>query len=334
MIIACGEALIDMVGEENEAGLSRYAPCPGGSPYNTAIAAGRILGKEHGRPRTAFLSRLSRDFFGDTLVRRLEENNVSTDFVVRSGENTTLAFVKLEEGKEPAYIFYTEGAADRSLAPEDIPPVLPAGTDCVLFGSISLTMEPSASTIEDFIARESGREGGPVISHDPNVRPMMIRDRSLYARRFEGWARSSTIVKISSVDVDYIYPGLGPEKGAEKLLSMGPRLVIVTLGEDGAAASFTRNGSVKRITVPAFALPVVDTIGAGDTFHGAFLAWLEGRGRMSRSALAAIEEGEIREALIFANKAAALVCSRKGADPPTLREIDVESFGNGGAYCT
>ena len=215
MIITCGEALIDMVSEKDNAGRDIFVPCPGGSPYNTAIALGRILGKKKNLPQTAFLSRLSRDFFGEILVRRLEQNNVSAGLITRSNENTTLAFVKLETGKEPAYIFYTEGAVDRSLVPSDIPAELPAGTACIVFGSISLTMESSATTIENFILRESSREDGPVISHDPNVRPLMIPDRSFYVNRFEKWVRSSGIVKISSADFDFIYPGLGPEQGAE-----------------------------------------------------------------------------------------------------------------------
>ena len=322
MIIACGEALIDMVSEKDHAGRDIFVPCPGGSPYNTAIAAGRILGLEKNRPRTAFLSRLSRDFFGEILMRRLEKNNVSPALITRSNENSTLAFVKLEEGKEPAYIFYTENAADRSLASEDIPAELPAGTNCVLFGSISLTMEPSATSLENFILREKEREEGPVISHDPNVRPLMIPDRLSYVNRFEKWVRSSDIVKISAADFDFIYPGIGPEKGAEKLLGMGPRLVAVTLGAEGSEVFVTRNGILKKIHAAAFHFDIADTIGAGDTFHGAFLSWLEERGKLSRKTLDTLTETEIREALLFANKAAAIVCSRKGADPPTLAEIE------------
>ncbi|MDR0600067.1 MAG: carbohydrate kinase [Treponema sp.] len=321
MIIACGEALIDMVPEKNGEGRDLYAPCPGGSPFNTAIAIGRLLGVENGRPRTAFLSRLSRDFFGEDLVRHLKQNGVSTELVTRSGETTTLAFVKLKAGEEPAYLFYTTGAADRSLLPEDIPAALPPEADCVLFGSISMTMEPSASSIENFILRESGRRDGPVISHDPNARPMMIPDREAYVRRFEGWVRSSSIVKISAADFDFIYPGLGLDRAVEKLLGMGPVVAAVTLGADGAMAVFKREGVYRRVTAPVVDLPVVDTIGAGDTFHGAFLAWLEEAGLMSRRALAALGEGELREALIFANKAASIVCSRRGANPPTLAEV-------------
>jgi fructokinase len=334
MIIACGEALIDMVpgtipGEKGDREI--YEPCFGGSPYNTAIAAGRILGTENGSPRTAFLSRLSRDFFGEMLVDNLERNHVSTAISVRSEENTPLAFVKLEAGKEPAYIFYSAETASASLVPPDIPPELPAGTDCLIFGSISLTMEPSAGTIENFIARESSRENGPVISHDPNVRPMMIRDREAYVRRFESWVRSSVIVKISLADFDFIYPGAGLEKSMERILSMGsclngnrgPRLLAVTLGKDGALALLrTGADTVIRVSAPVVDLPVADTIGAGDTFHGAFLAWLEMKGFMSRNVLAGITEGKLREALFFANKAASIVCSRKGADPPTLKEIE------------
>jgi fructokinase len=321
MIICCGEALIDMVPETRE-GRNLFAPCLGGSPYNTAVAAGRILGTENGRPRTAFLSRLSRDFFGEDLAAHLEKNHVSTEFVARSNENTSLGFVKLEAGREPSYIFYTTGAADRSLSPADLPAALPPEASCLLFGSISLTMEPGASTIESLVFRESARDGGPVISHDPNVRPMMITGKAAYVARFEGWVRASTIVKISAADFDYIYPGLGLEKSIEKLLGMGPRLAAVTLGADGALAVLKRDGGPLRVTAPVVDLPVADTIGAGDTFHGAFLAWLEMKGFMSRAALASLTESELRAALVFANKAASIVCSRKGANPPTLAEIE------------
>jgi fructokinase len=324
MIICCGEALVDMVPEKNAGGRDVYVPCLGGSPFNTAIAAGRLLGKQDGKNRTAFLARLSRDFFGRDLVESLERNNVSTELVTRSDQTTTLAFVKLENGKEPSYIFYTEGSADRSLKPGDLPAKLPPETSCLQFGSISMTMESSASTIEGLVLRESAAENGPVISCDPNVRPLMIKDRDAFRERFETWVKSSDIVKISSADFDFIYPGAGLEKSVEKILALGgtrsaSRLAAVTLGADGAMAIL---GNRLRITVPVIDLPVIDTIGAGDTFHGALLAWLEKNGRMSRKALSSLTEHELREALVFANKAASIVCSRKGANPPTLAELE------------
>lgn len=315
MIIACGEALIDMVPAALERG-EGFLPIPGGSPCNTAAAAGRL-----GAP-VAFLGRLSTDFFGALLVSHLEKNGVNTDLVVRSAENSTLAFVRLEKGKEPQYVFYTEGAADRSFSQEDLPPALPGGTDCVFFGSIAMTMEPVASTIEKLIRRENSNPGGPVISFDPNVRPFMIRDREAYVRRFEGWAASAHIAKISTADFDFIYPGLGLEKSLEKILSMGPRLAVTTLGKEGAMALLQRKGGPLRVRAPVVDLPVADTIGAGDTFHGAFLSWLHFNGKMSREALADLSEKELYDALYFANRAASIVCSRRGAEPPTRAEVE------------
>jgi fructokinase len=318
MILACGEALIDMVPRASPEGETLFLPCPGGSPYNTAIALSRL------GVSAAFWGKFSTDFFGEILTGRLSQNKVNTGLIARSDGASMLAFVKLEKGREPQYIFYTEGSAGRSLSMEDLPASLPPETSCILFGSISLTMEPAASSIEALIRREAGRgECGPVISLDPNVRPFMIPDRAAYVKRFEGWAACSVIVKASEADLDFIYPGLGPEQSLENILALGPRLAVLTLGPEGAAALLKRkDGGLLRVTAPAVKLPAADTIGAGDTFHGAFLAWLERGGFMSRQAVSALTEGGLYGALLFANKAASLVCSRRGAEPPTLAEIE------------
>jgi fructokinase len=308
MIICCGEALVDMVRLNPEQG---FLPLPGGSPYNTAIAIGRL------GVAVKFLGRFSTDFFGDMLVKKLRENQVGDDLIVRSPQNTTLAFVKLEEGKEPQYIFYTEGTADRSFALTDVP----AGLDahCIVFGSIAMTMEPAASTIETVIQREKNR--GTIISFDPNIRPLMILNKDAYLERLNKWLSLSTIAKISSVDFEYIYPGLTLEQALTKVLSLGPYLAICTLGAQGSLAFLRRgDGSVIKVSAPVVDLPVTDTIGAGDTCHGAFLSWLEINGKMSR--LSDLSESELYEALFFANKAASIVCSRRGADPPTLQEVE------------
>lgn len=319
MILCCGEALIDMVPFVAGDGSGAYRPCPGGSPYNSAVAAGRL-----GAP-TAFLGRLSSDFFGSLLVERLAANGVRTDLIVRSDQTTTLAFVKLEPGEEPQYIFYTEGSADRSFSAADLPFPLPSEVRCILFGSISMTMEPVASTIEALVLRESARAdaAAPVISLDPNVRPVMIRDRDAYRTRLEKWFAAATIVKISGADMDFVYPGLGREAALEKILAMGPTMVVTTLGPDGALALGRRaDGSRFSATAPVVPVKVADTIGAGDTFHAAFLSYLELNGKMSRAALSALTEAELTSALFFANKAASLVCSKRGAEPPTMAEMD------------
>ncbi|MDR3335250.1 MAG: carbohydrate kinase [Treponema sp.] len=318
MIVCCGEALIDMLPLNDGTG---FLPCPGGSPYNTAIAISRL-----GTP-VGFLGRLSTDFFGELLVNHLIENKVETDLIVRSGENSTLAFVRLDPGRDPRYVFYTEGTADRSLRPADLPITLPEETSGILFGSIAMTMEPVASAIESLIFREHGA----VISVDPNIRPFMIGNREAYLKRFEGWVAVADIVKISEADFAFIYPGAPTETAMEQLLRLGPRVVVTTLGAEGAMALFRQDdGGIIRVYAPVVDLPVVDTIGAGDTFHGALLSWLEREGKLSRAALASLTEEELAEALFFANKAASLVCSKQGANPPTRAEVEALKFGNHG----
>jgi len=323
MIICCGEALIDMVRAAVRGLGDVFTPFPGGSPYNTAIAIGRL-----GVP-VKFLGRLSTDFFGELLYKKLQKCHVEDDMIHRSSQNSTLAFVEQDKIKGPQYIFYAEGTADCSLQPSDLPLKLPADTKCIVFGSISMILEPISTAIESFILREGIRkstdqvDGAPVISFDPNIRPFLIKDKNAYIGKFEKWAAVSTIVKVSAEDFAFIYPKLDPEKALQKLIAMGPRLAICTLGPKGALALLRRNdGSVTKVNAPVVDLPVVDTIGAGDTFHGAFLAWLDIKGKMSRSAIVSLSESELYSALFFANKAASIVCTRAGAEPPSRKEVE------------
>jgi len=323
MIICCGEALIDMVRSSVPGFNESFIPLPGGSPYNTAIAIGRM-----GVP-VKFLGRVSTDFMGEILLERLRESHVGEDLIIRSGENSTLAFARVEKGKEPQYIFYTDGTATRSFSTGDLPSKLPADARCIHFGSIALTMEPIASAIETLIFREaSGKSADqidrtPVISFDPNIRPFMIKERNSYIERIEKLAAVSAIAKFSSADFEVIYPGLETEEALRKILAMGPRLAINTLGPKGALALLRRDdGSVTRVSAPVVDVPIADTIGAGDTFQGAFLSWLEIKGKMSHSALASLSEADLYDALYFANKAASIVCSRQGAEPPTREEVE------------
>ena len=198
MIICCGEALIDMVPVPVSGKTGGFLPLPGGSPFNTAVAIGKL-----GVP-VKFLGRISTDFFGEMLLKRFKDNRVGNDLITRSEQNSTLAFVKLAKGKEPQYVFYADATADRLFSVQDLPEKLPPDTNCIVFGSISMTMEPIASAIEALILREATRkstdqmDGAPVISFDPNIRTFMIKDRSAYIGRLEKWVAASTIVKFSS----------------------------------------------------------------------------------------------------------------------------------------
>ena len=315
MIVCAGEAVIDMV-QTSVPGLGEvFLPLPGGCSYNTSIAISRL-----GTP-AAFLGRLSNNFFGEIFVKRLRENNVRDDLIIRCEQNSILAIVSLEKGKDPQYAFYDEGTSDRFLLPEDIKP-LPEETSCIVFGSISMTMEPAASTIEKLIMKEAEKKKS-VIAFDPNIRPIMIKDRDAYIKRFEKWIGASTIAKISSEDFEYIFPNTEPEEALRKIINLGSRLAIATLGPNGAAAILRRaDGSVTKVSAPAVHVrEVADTVGAGDTFHGAFLSWLDKQGKMSHNGIAGLSENDLHDALAFANKAAAIVCTRRGAEPPTLEEV-------------
>ena len=311
MIVCCGEALIDMVPPETHAEGAVYGSFevrPGGSVYNSAIAAARL-----GIP-TAFLGRIASDFLGDKLYGRLADNGVDTGLVVRSPQPVTLAFVEKNERREAEYAFYATGAADRSLDPSDIPDRLPPGTDFLLVGSISLVLEPGASAIEGLVRRESARV---LVSYDPTVRPSLIPDRDAFRARFESLCAAAAIVKASVTDLEWMYGPAEPEEFAARLLALGPELVALTLGEQGSAAATRRAAAA----VPVFPVKVADTIGAGDTFHAGLLAALEARGITSREALRTLDSGTLSDILSFAAAAAAINCSRKGAEPPTLDEL-------------
>lgn len=306
MIVCCGEALVDMVPDGGRA--DAFLARPGGCPYNTAIAAARL------GARVAFLGRLGRDFLGAGLHERLATNGVDVSRVARSDQATTLAFVTRDEKGNAQYAFYSEAAADRSLSPGDLPDSLGPEASFLVLGSISMVQEPLATTVEGLALREKDRV---LVSFDPNIRPGLIKDRHSYLARFETWARASAIVKISSEDLEWLYPGLPAEACAKGLMALGPSLVIATLGEEGALAITAR----QKVASPAFRVSVADTIGAGDTFHAAFLSRLDALGIRSRKGLEGLGHDILVDCLAYANAAAAVNCTRHGAEPPTDEEV-------------
>jgi fructokinase len=256
---------------------------------------------------------VSRDLFGDQIFNYLRDNGVGTGYIRRTEKATTLGFVKMTPGDDPRYAFYCENSADRSLSPEDIPENLDSTVRCIQFGSISLNLEPGAATIRKLIKREAGKR---VLSFDPNIRPEMISDRQCYLAYFEELAGLTTILKISSADLEWLYPGLGTAATAEKLLSLGCPLVVITLGEKGALA----RSQGLSLAVDGYPVKVSDTVGAGDSFHGALLAELYEQGLLEIGRIESLSKKQLQRALDFAAKAAAVTCSREGADPPT-REL-------------
>lgn len=306
MVLCCGEALIDFIKPSDND--SCYHAAPGGSPFNTAIAAARL-----GVP-TAFYSRISEDMFGERLIQHLRDNGVDISYVERSKDPSTLAFVD-RSGADVSYAFFAKGSADRSINPEDLPISLPKTIQALALGSLATILDPVANTLLSFIKREHAER---LVSFDPNIRERMIEDRQAYLDRFFEIVRHSHVVKASDQDLGWIFPTSSIEEAASSLLARGPELVLVTQGATGSLA-FTTDESVG---IQAPKTEVVDTVGAGDTFHGAVLAWLYREKALVPGLPGSLGEEDLRRLLDFAAKAAALTCTRPGADPPRIEELE------------
>ena len=300
MIVVAGEALIDLVPQGTGA-LAALRPALGGGPYNTAVALARL-----GSP-TAFASRVSRDAFGDALLERLRDSGVDLSAVQRGPEPTTLAVASVDANGSAAYSFYVDGTADRLFAAPD---ALPAGTRAVSFGTCSLVLEPGASAYEELLRTAASQ--GLFTALDPNIRSGLIPDADAYRARFKSWLPSVSLLKLSEEDAAWL--GGTPHEW----LSAGPSAVVITQGGDGLTA-FTRDGAV--YSVPGEQVDVVDTIGAGDTVNAALLHGLSLRDALSPAAPAALGATGWQELLRFAARAAAITCSRAGAEPPYAAEL-------------
>ena len=309
MILCCGEALIDFIAMPD--GLS-YRSCPGGSILNIAVGLGRM------QVPVGLLSRLSTDMFGDLLDNYLRKNNVNLDFCPRVKGQTTLAFVSLPEetAQEPRFAFYAMSAVDRSMTTDDLPVQFGDDVIAMHFGSISLVLEPGATALEALMKRESRRR---VLTLDPNVRPALVSNAEIYRQRFSKWVSLVDILRLSQVDMEYLYP----DKSIQELLpgwfGTGVGLIILTQGVKGSRG-YLSNGI--NVFVPAQKIAVKDTIGAGDTFFSAALAYLFDHEKLShRTLVSQMTADELEACLTFAAKAAAINCTREGADPPYKNEM-------------
>lgn len=307
MFLICGEALYDVFPlAETAAGLTLDARM-GGSPFNVAIGLARL-----GRPAGLFAG-LSEDPFGRRLEQALAAEGVDTAFLARKPNPTTLAVVGLTAAGVPHYTFYGHGAADRSVTAEDLP-ALPAAVTGLHFGSFSLVAGETAETLLRLAERQAEAR---LVSLDPNVRLGVEPDVGLWRRRIEAYAGLADLVKVSEEDLDILYPGAAAGETIARWHGLGVRLVVVTRGPGGALASL--RGEV--IDVPGRRVDTVDTVGAGDSFQAALLAGLEELGKATKAGLAGLEATACRRLVAFAVAAAAVTCSRRGADLPRRAEL-------------
>jgi fructokinase len=306
MIVCAGEALIDLVPLAEPAGAHAFRAIVGGSPPNVAVALGRL------GVSTAFLGAVSTDAFGDRIVAALGESGVDLSLVARVDRPTQRAIVGLN-GDEPHYTFYDTATAARGMTLRELK-ALPADAAVLHFGSIALAAEPAASTL---IARAKTAREGRLICVDPNVRPAFAHDKPFYRRNLERAMELGHIVKLSLSDLAWLCPQLTAEEFARQRLAGGALLVVVTRGSQGAIACTRAGTSVAA----AAAVPVVDTIGAGDAFTAGLLAALMDEGIKTPADLESMRPQRLGTALAFATTVAGATCTRAGADPPRKGEL-------------
>jgi len=308
MIVVCGEALFDVFpGQATAAGFGLSA-CIGGSPFNLAVGLARL-----GAP-AMFFGGLSHDLFGRRLHHALASERVDLSAAPRPAAGTALMMVSVGADGAPDYAFHGAASADRMVQAADVERV-PRDAQAIHVGSYCMVVEPVAAALRTLVERQRGIS---LVAYDPNVRLMVEPRHAAWRDALEWMLARADLVKISDEDLHALYPGRSAADFMAQALAAGVALVVVTRGGQGVLAA-TRH--CPAIDVPAAPADVVDTVGAGDTFQAALLAQLSRTGRLSRQALEAMDNGAVRELLCFAARAAAITCSRRGADLPYFDEV-------------
>lgn len=314
MIIVCGEALFDVFCDGDMPGGYSLSARVGGSPFNVAIGLARL------GVRPMYFGGLSADMFGRKLAATLEQEGVDLSCAPRPGAPTALVTVDVDAGGVPAYTLYGTATAERSVTPADVDRV-PFDATAIHVGSYCMAVEPVSCALRALVTRQHGRS---LIAFDPNVRLTIQPDREAWTGAI-GWMLPRTdLLKISEEDLHLVYPDMTPHAFMAHAVQAGVALVVVTRGADGVLAA---TATLAPMELPALKVAVVDTVGAGDTFQAALLAYLSRHGLLTRRALESLDAPALKAALAFAAQAAAITCSRRGADMPNLYEVQASSGG-------
>ncbi len=308
MYLICGEALFDLVTDDRnaDAGSWQLTARAGGSPFNVSIGISR-LGK-----KAALLTAISTDRPGQRLVEVLQREGVSTKYLLRSDRRTTLSLVSLDDSGTPEYAFYGEGSADCSVQIADLP-AIKKDVSALHFGSYSVVVNPVAGAFASLLDLHKSR----LVSFDPNVRPNIEADMDIWRERIQQYRNYADLLKVSTEDLNYLYPGIPGEKIASDWLDSGVGLVVVTDGQNGCIA-WSKTGV--RLSRPALTGIVADTVGAGDSFQAALLAGLADY-ENPKQAVQLLDSKALEELITRALAAASITCSRVGANLPTAAEV-------------
>jgi fructokinase len=312
MYLVCGEALFDFFSEEDPSGQAskvNYKAIAGGSPFNVAVGL-RRLGIE-----AALFGGVSTDFLGRRLLQVLRDEGVNAQFLVEFAAPTTLAMVAVGADGSPQYSFRGEGCADRQLTRAHLP-TLGDEVRGLHVGSFSLVVQPIGDTLLALVQRESGKR---LISLDPNVRLNPQPDIQLWRDRVAELVKHADLIKVSDEDLHLLYPDQSPESVLEGWLQHRCQLVFLTRGGDGASVFSRQHGHWSK---PAVKVVMADTVGAGDTFQAALIAWLTEQQLDSVEGLQHLTRAQIDAMLGFAIRAAALTCGKTGPDLPYRQQLE------------
>lgn len=310
MFLSCGDSLYDMFLEPDNTDNLRVVVngVTGGSPMNVALGLSR-LGHQ-----SAYFTKLSSDVFGQGLTQFLKDNTVDTSLCLPTNRNTTLAFIIKQPDGSANYSFYIDGTADVSVEISELPDQLPDTVNALHFGSYSTAVGDVADSLKELAKREHGRR---FISYDPNLRLAIEPDLDIWRTSFKAFASTATLIKASDEDIEGLFGTNQEDKFVTECFDHGASIVYITRGAEGASV-YTSDSN--QVTAKSQPVEVKDTVGAGDTFQASVLHWMAANNHIA-------DDGSLsgtvdaKASLDFALKAAAVTCSRFGADLPTLAEV-------------
>ena len=302
-ILAIGEALIDVVMTYEQPDFP--VEIPGGSPANVALTLGRL-----GRP-VALATWIGLDERGRLIDFHMNDSDVHVTAASRGASHTSTALARLDESGAASYTFDLEWAPT--------PPIkVPPTAQILEAGSISAIIEPGASAVLDALAR--GREHA-LVCFDPNARPSIMGEPEAALASIERFIALADVVKVSDEDIEWLTGGAPIDEVVDRWLGMGPSLVVVTRGKHGSEVATV---SGLRFTKTPADVPVVDTVGAGDSFMGGIIDAMWGmglRGADARETLRTLPEEQVRAIIDRASAVSDVTVSRKGANPPWAHEL-------------
>lgn len=307
LLTVIGESLVDII--MSGPGLPDQGTDvhPGGSPLNVAVGCSRL-----GVPTALVTTYATADRHGQLIDRHLAANDVTVINAV--SDQTSTATARLDASGAASYTFDISWDIERASRAAR---AAVQGSTHVHAGSIATILPPGNETVHGLLTEARRRA---TISYDPNCRPGISPDLAAARRQAERFVAVSDIVKASDEDLAWLYPGTAPETAMQRWLALGPAIVVVTRGSQGPLM-LSRCASSRTAAEP---VSIADTVGAGDSFMSGLITGLNALsllGASARDRLTNVGQQDLDRLAAYANRVAAITCSRPGADPPWAREL-------------